>query len=970
MSNCGRDPENCGKCKRAGLPILLTRYAIAPRQVGDKGFTTELWDSKVQKLPEQFSPAGQIDLGKSADYTLRTLRQGYVYMYDQARKGNASKGWKAYYVNNDGFLTQFPFPKEDWTKSATNDEDDKPPCNAANYATSRSITIDFPVEEATYVYFAFSDVEWTEEIFEQVVNGKDNAGRMTVFDVRKWLTEQKYQHAAPISELGKLVVEFNLEVVGSTFNFSTSPVKEKTKAADLSPVVESAFLRINSKVPGAIVALNDPVGIAIDLAELMNRREMLFTKANEQKLKAAARISSIQKAVIESEVIKARKKTHGEALNKLQQEMDKQYAMRNKTRQEAYSDMLKVYKGKAQLTDFITLTPAINSEYERLGTASEGTIQHKCTEVWDSYLERLEDKGTSLRAFEHEYSKRFNFLQENFITPLAEAHAKWIDSPLMKEYFQYYFDPEAKEHGSFENAKAYHVLFFKCVSNTQVREPCVKVYERWLSSDPYASDNLLMRALFYNRNDFVLDIKKATAAMEKIMENVSLASKNVSDLKEEEVQLSVGNFDADHLADLEKLFKRFQDDPIFKALGGVNEGKTSWFDNAVARILSPSTRSGTGPDRVSKEVMVLLGAHNEKLIIPVILGSTQAETLKHMVDSLGTFSGQKLVGAEDHFLWSLANLRDKHQINLTARGNHTLYAEMPRDLLKEIMEVMKGKKLDANQQTTLAKKIAACLRFDTLGRIRFTVKNNAVIVSWQSRVHQAMLSAKNPALVAYRNGTFVARRVKVAQGVVSIFGLVASIWSIGSIREQIAKDNKDTWQTIAAYTGLAAVALSAVSSAAALAEVALTILKPSNVRGAESFSRLSRYTGIAAAFLFAVLDIKSGLDAGSMGNTQLAGAYFVAGGLGFASMGYLASAGPSPIGLTLLVATILASWFIIEYSDNSYQEWLRKCPFGTANKDEKHDAIKADLEWNELQRKAEASKPVVTFILPEEEGAY
>jgi hypothetical protein len=69
---------------------------------------------------------------------------------------------------------------------------------------------------------------------------------------------------------------------------------------------------------------------------------------------------------------------------------------------------------------------------------------------------------------------------------------------------------------------------------------------------------------------------------------------------------------------------------------------------------------------------------------------------------------------------------------------------------------------------------------------------------------------------------------------------------------------------------------------------------------------------------------------------------------------------------------LLVSWFIIDFSDNSYQEWLRKSFFGTADDETRYSPNKADTEWKELQRKAEESEKSpqsISHMMPEMEGA-
>ena len=74
--------HKCEFCDKRGLPLLITRHAIA------------LQGSHAPKADE---PGIALE-GKAAQYTLRLLRQGYLYVFDEARDQ-----WQCWLATQDGY---------------------------------------------------------------------------------------------------------------------------------------------------------------------------------------------------------------------------------------------------------------------------------------------------------------------------------------------------------------------------------------------------------------------------------------------------------------------------------------------------------------------------------------------------------------------------------------------------------------------------------------------------------------------------------------------------------------------------------------------------------------------------------------------------------------------------------------------------------------------------------------------------
>lgn len=93
----------CKNCDRTGLPILFTRYAVAySAQAESMNAIRPLGPTgNLQARP------GGVAL-KTACYNLRMLRAGYLYIHVDRGDATAGDAWSAYAVHPHGYLTEFP----------------------------------------------------------------------------------------------------------------------------------------------------------------------------------------------------------------------------------------------------------------------------------------------------------------------------------------------------------------------------------------------------------------------------------------------------------------------------------------------------------------------------------------------------------------------------------------------------------------------------------------------------------------------------------------------------------------------------------------------------------------------------------------------------------------------------------------------------------------------------------------------
>lgn len=196
-------------------------------------------------------------LGAHAHYTTRVLRSGYLYLYDEARRR-----WSAYFITEGAYFTPFepgqPFPR---ALAAT-----RGPCERKGHAELAScITIPSP-RQATLVWLAFSDVEWTPKVLKLHQDAGYRARHMHRLDVARALQAPPAgEPVRALSRVAETMAEYCPDTLGRAFGFSPHPWQ--TRAAQAQGMVDAAEKLMPGK--GLVVALNDPAGMAAELAALM-----------------------------------------------------------------------------------------------------------------------------------------------------------------------------------------------------------------------------------------------------------------------------------------------------------------------------------------------------------------------------------------------------------------------------------------------------------------------------------------------------------------------------------------------------------------------------------------------------------------------------------------------------------------------------------------------------------------------------
>lgn len=272
-----QDPS-CPNCNKTGLAILPVRYAVVPNDIpGD--------------IP---APLGnKVTNVKLAHYkyALRTLRQGYVYLYYERHPTNVLVKWEVYEVTPDGLLWKQKSPLPAGAAAAS-------VCSRSGHNLPASvINLEYP-DKGGRVWMAFSSRQWSEETLKELADKVDvRDKRMQTFNPEKWTKGSSYKHGLAATQASiENVVEYNPgfdpdslnggqkpgkisrndkgEFNTKTLEFNTTAhlaVPRKGQSKDLLAVMEKVCEHAKGKpFKPLIIALWDSMGIAQELNNFRN----------------------------------------------------------------------------------------------------------------------------------------------------------------------------------------------------------------------------------------------------------------------------------------------------------------------------------------------------------------------------------------------------------------------------------------------------------------------------------------------------------------------------------------------------------------------------------------------------------------------------------------------------------------------------------------------------------------------------
>ncbi|WP_155295273.1 T6SS effector BTH_I2691 family protein [Chromobacterium violaceum] len=447
---------SCEYCDKRGVPIFPARYAVALPNANAPALASK----PMVALPDA-----------SSQYTLRTLRSGYLYVYDEARKR-----WDDYFVTEDGYF----FKTSTQAKGQPLVLPKKPfSCpDEGHRAIASCITIP-DAKRATKVWLAFSDGQWTEAVRKRHDSVDYRKKHMRCVDVKAYSASVDAKYCLPIKDAGSKIAEYALDkaALGKAVGFSPIPLASRKGGA------ERLIAEAEKLAPGKgfIVALSDPVGIAAELSALMIHHASAFAnkKENKHPLMASMAISQIKMAV-EDQALEAEHQAAEELSNDYisQPDLSVLFSSSARKRREAQYDALR------------TVTPAEAKRAQKL--------------AWDKYRTKFNEPA--MQAWQAKFEAESQKFDQATIQPLAKVYLGWLGGQDIKQSFQCNYDEDDLDSG-----EAYTRAVTLAVSGAQDKKLCLDHLSQLLSGN-FEPENFVLNATVLNQKSLKDQVKKAVGA--------------------------------------------------------------------------------------------------------------------------------------------------------------------------------------------------------------------------------------------------------------------------------------------------------------------------------------------------------------------------------------------------------------------------------------------------------------------------
>ncbi|MCL4650611.1 T6SS effector BTH_I2691 family protein [Burkholderia multivorans] len=489
---------SCPLCDRKSLLFYPVRYAVAcPRGAG-----------KAPGLSGRFKIDSRAPQSvATAKYTLRALRPGYLYTYDERRRR-----LRAYTVLEDGIMWSFP-------PGST-----PPPVDAEGLMTQgcaragdlsfetlgRCVDIEYTpgCDNPTGMNFwiGWSNVRWTKDlVFNKVHDASWRKQHMQCIEIANLLADAA-DDAVSFEAAYQQIAHFamNEQAMKDAFGFSNRDPKSEIAQGKrkLPPRIIDAMHATPNK-RGFILAVNDPVGIANDLSELTV--PSLNTGFNEEMYWKATSAQLLQQAQMGLRA-RAREGTRSSyAVSEMVQQVNSNPGFMAPGAGGQTADLGQLVRLAKGLFKTGSLTKAMEEDNRRAADVP-AAMKEAEDDAWIDASTKIDEHGKrvpaldldALKRFPEEYKKALDAFHPTW-QKLTQAHADWLNSKLLSDWLTGITDPQDLSSGY-----AYSESCAQAIGASAGTEACTKVMNDWLTQANVSDTrNLLSRALLFSQDSLM-----------------------------------------------------------------------------------------------------------------------------------------------------------------------------------------------------------------------------------------------------------------------------------------------------------------------------------------------------------------------------------------------------------------------------------------------------------------------------------
>jgi hypothetical protein len=502
---------------------MPVRYAVAPLDKKLPGVAAPLKVEDAAISVGQGKPQ-DIKLQGSAQYTTRLMRSGYLYVYDEKRDH-----MDAYWSTREGYFMRIV-----QGSAVPVGAQNAKPCNDNGHPELAGCIAIVDAQNTGTLWLGYSDVQWTEAIIDA---HRGAAGKhlrtlhMRAFDAGAWAKAHRQTpgqpakagrgsipHTVPMSELAGTVAEFAPTAPNMPTGFLPPSAPDYHLRAGKAAATQEVFARRSPGLQGAIIALDDPAGIAQDLAALIHWHQEKLLDTRVAKDKYGNGYGSYDTTYRELVALRG-------AIETLKETNDEKVKLQVFSNANDLADYMKVsheatreHEAMLAVTPALATRPAIPGTFAKPPSAVEQARQKELDELmrnpspekikiaqetaWKDYLGKL--KPGPRNQWAGEFKTASDALQTHHIEPLAKAHAAWMQSNQLANKLESTHDGNDALSGD-----VYAATLSRCMVATQDIGGCKELYVRWLQGDIGDKTNLLLRGLALRQDELIKSMAAA-----------------------------------------------------------------------------------------------------------------------------------------------------------------------------------------------------------------------------------------------------------------------------------------------------------------------------------------------------------------------------------------------------------------------------------------------------------------------------
>lgn len=449
--------QTCIYCDRTGILFYPVRYAIAC-PAGASGVVGLSGTFRVEGAPQDISPA---------KYTLRSLRTGYLYVYDEKRRR-----LKAYVVLPTGSLA----PIDESYDPVLKEPDGTQACvSGMRLVTSTCFSIDHSESDpAGRIWCGWANSFWTKRLRTRVSDSSWRKLHMKCFDAPSML-KGDVPHACEFSAAANKIPHFvaSAKVLKAAFGFSAAPTDAEGRRRLMRQRFEQLLAKSSSAGMAFTVALDDPVGMANDLSELT--LPTAYAGFDE-----TAHRGSVCMNLLES----------------------LESGVRSKVRHEAEAKHVTGVQPKVEM--MVVRGGALPKSERRIFHRTEAerakAIQADVDIAWEELI--VDGKPLLDTARIKEFPAKYSAAMKGFepkAARLAGLHSAWLQSAQLADWMHAVHDDE-----DIRSGYAYRESLAQCIGHGVYTKPCKEVLLAWLSAESVKDyKNLHGKALLFNQEELI-----------------------------------------------------------------------------------------------------------------------------------------------------------------------------------------------------------------------------------------------------------------------------------------------------------------------------------------------------------------------------------------------------------------------------------------------------------------------------------